>query len=248
MVSKISGIFFYLLPALRICGIEVPVFAACHGRTATAERQQFAFTALFKFFVFTVLLHFANPHISQPVRKNISDLAVLYTAAGINISRRKNRQVAVAAVAAAVNHTVLYGFGDFERPGFVFVQCPQVVFFIEISLTAFGFVFLEFLVAVREQFAVTHWLDAYILFPTCRAVTGERKDIHTRRHNSVNNTGNLVNVGAGNGGHYYGANARTIDAADFIQRNIKAAGLAEPVVSFTQTVNGKLIFFTTVFF
>ena len=155
--------------------------------------------------------------------------------------------MAVAAVAAAVDHAVLHGFGDFERPGFVLIQRPQVVFLIEVGLTACSLIFLEFLVAVREKLAVTQRFDTNILFLTGRAITGESKDIHTSLHNSINNTGNLVNVRTGNGGHHHRADTRSIDTADLLQRNIKAAGFAEPVVGITQTVNGKLIFFASVF-
>ena len=156
--------------------------------------------------------------------------------------------MAVAAVAAAVDHTVLHGFGNFERPGFVPVQRPQVVFFVKVGLAAGGFIFLEFFVAVSEQLAVTQRLDADILFLAGGAVTGERKDVRTRCHNRVDDAGNLVNVRAGNCGHHHGADARPIDADDFFQRNVKAAGLAEPVVGFTQAVKGKLVFFAAVFF
>ena len=48
---------------------------------------------------------------------------------------------------AAVNHPVLRPFGDFERPGFIFVQCPEVVFFVEVSLTACRLVCLELCIA-----------------------------------------------------------------------------------------------------
>ena len=190
----------------------------------------------------------AYPDIRQPVTKHIGNLAVLYPAAGIHIPGGEDGQVAVAAVAAAVDHTVLHGFGDFECPGFVLVQRPQVIFLIKVGLAACGLIFLEFLVAVSEQLAVAQRLDAHILFLAGGAVTGEGKDIHTCCHNSVDDAGDLVNVRAGNGGHHHGANARPIDAADLLQRNIKAAGLAEPVVGFTQAVNGKLIFFAAVVF
>ena len=123
-----------------------------------------------------------------------------------------------------------------------------MVFFVEVGLAAGGFVFLELFVAVSEQLAVTQRLDADILFLAGGAVAGERKDVRTRCHNRVDDAGNLVDVRAGNGGHHHGADARPIDAADLFQRDVKAAGLAEPVVGFTQAVNRKLIFFTAVFF
>jgi hypothetical protein len=103
MVSKISGIVLYFLPALRVCGIEVSVLAACHGGAAPAERQQLAFAALLKLCIVTVLFHLAHPDIRQPIGEHIGNLAVLYPAAGVHIPGGKDRQVAVAAVAAAVD-------------------------------------------------------------------------------------------------------------------------------------------------
>ena len=111
---------------------------ACHGRAAPAECQQLTFAALFKFCVVPVLFHLAYPDIRQPVGEHIGDLAVLYPAAGIHIPGGEDRQVAVAAVAAAVDHTVLHGFGDFARPGFVLIQRPQVIFLVEVGLAPCG--------------------------------------------------------------------------------------------------------------
>ena len=176
--------------------------------------------------------------------KHIGHLAVLHTAAGVHISGGKDGQVAVAA---AVDHAVLHGFGDFERPGFVLVQRPQVVFLVEAGLAACGLIFLEFFIAVREQLAVTQRLDTNILFLAGGAIACKRKDICTSRYYSVDDTRNLVNVRAGNGGHYHGTNTGSIDAAELLRRNIKAVGLAKPVMGFTQAVNGKLILFAAVF-
>ena len=92
----------YLLPALGIGCIEVPVFAAGNRRAAPAPGKKFAFGAFLKLRVVAVLFHLADPHIRKPVLKDISHFAVLYPAAGVNIAGRQDRQVAVTAVAAAV--------------------------------------------------------------------------------------------------------------------------------------------------
>ena len=131
MVSKISGIVLYFLPALRVCGIEVSVLAACHGGAAPAERQQLAFAALFELRVIPVLLHLADPDIRQLIGEHIGHLAVLHPAASIHIPGGEDRQVAVAAVAAAVNRPFFRRFRDFERSGLVFVQRPEMVFLLK---------------------------------------------------------------------------------------------------------------------
>lgn len=120
-----------LLPALRIGGVKIPVLAACHGGTAAAPGQQFTFGAFLKFPIVPIALHLADPHVGDPISKDISNLTVLHPAAGENISRGQDGQVAVAAVASAVDCAVFRSFRDFERAGLIFIQGPEVIFLLK---------------------------------------------------------------------------------------------------------------------
>ena len=102
--------------------------------------------------------------------------------------------MAVATVAAAVNHAFLSVFRDFERPSFIFVQCPEVVFFVEVGFAPRRLIRLKFRIADGQQFPVFFRRDAGVLFSAGRAVPGESKHIHTIFHHSVYNVGNLFDV------------------------------------------------------
>ena len=105
--------------------------------------------------------------------------------------------MAAAAVAAAIDHSFFHGFWNFESAGFVFVQCPKMVFFVEIGITACGFMRLEFVIAGFQKFTVAHGFDSYIFFPAGGAVAGKGEDIGSGLYHSVNNIGNFINVGTG---------------------------------------------------
>lgn len=166
-----------LTPLSSIAGQPHKSFRPCrfHCGAAAAVRQQFAFCALFEFAVIPIGLHPADPHVCDPVRKNISHLAVLDPAAGIDIPGRKNSHMAVAAVAAAVYHAVLRILRDFEYPFFIFVKRPKMVFFVEAGLAAFGLVFLIFLITDIQKLPVVLRCHAGVLFAAGRAVAGGKR-------------------------------------------------------------------------
>ena len=98
--------------------------------------------------IISVGFHLADPHIGQPILKNIAYLAVLYPAAGINVAVRQDRYMAVAAVAATVDHAFLSIFRDLKLPGFICIQCPKVILLIKIGFTSGSFVCLKLPVAI----------------------------------------------------------------------------------------------------
>lgn len=136
-------LLFYDLPALRIGGVEVTLSPAGHGGTAPAKGQQLTFGTLFKLGVIPIRLHLTDPNIGQPVVKHIAYLAVLDPAAGVYIPGGQDRQMTVSAVASAVDDALLYGIGNFENAGLVFIQCPKMVLFVKPGLTARRLVLLH---------------------------------------------------------------------------------------------------------
>ncbi len=120
---------------MGVGGVEVAVFAAGHSGAAAAQARS-SHLAFLEFPEIPVGLHLADPHIRQAVLEHVAHPAVLHPRAGENIAGGENRQVAVAAVAAAVNHAFLHGFRDFESAGFVFIQGPQMVFFVKVGMAA----------------------------------------------------------------------------------------------------------------
>ena len=100
-ITSFSFISDNLLPALWICCIKISILSACNRRASAAERQQLTLGAFLKFRIIPIRFHLSNPHIGNPVRKNICHMAVLHAAAGVEITVRENGQMAVSAVAAA---------------------------------------------------------------------------------------------------------------------------------------------------
>jgi hypothetical protein len=95
----------YLLPALRVSGIKVPVTgAAGYCRTAPTPSLQFAFAAFLELVIVPISLKLICPKVCQSLGKNITHLAILYSSTGINITCRKNGKMPIAAVAAAIYH------------------------------------------------------------------------------------------------------------------------------------------------
>ena len=123
-----------------------------------------------------------------------------------------------------------------------------MILFIEIGLTPCSLILPKFSIAVGQKLPVAQRLNAYVLFLAGGAIAGKSKYIRPRRHHRVDNAGNFVDVLPGNSGHDHRTNPRPIDAAALFQRCVKTAGLAEPVVSLTKAVYGKLVFFASVFF
>lgn len=149
----------------------------------------------------------------------------------------------VSAVASAVNHSFFHSFRNLECAGFIFVQRPEVILLVKIGLAASRLILLELFVTGFQQFAVTQRFDTYILFLAGRAVAGKGEDIGSCLDHRVNDIRYFVDVGAGYRSHDHAADTRTVDAADFLQGNVEAARLAEPVVGLAHAVQRELVFF-----
>lgn len=81
-------------------------------------------------------------------------MAVICPAAGKDASGGKNRDMAVAAVAASVDHSFHRSFGNFESSRFIFVQRPQVILLIKVSLTALRLIFFEFFITYGQKLPI----------------------------------------------------------------------------------------------
>ena len=156
--------------------------------------------------------------------------------------------MAVTAVAAAVNHPVLRPFGDFERPGFIFIQRPEVVFFVEVGFTARRLIRLEFFIAEGQQFSVLLGRHAGVLFLAGGAVAGKGKHIHAVFYHSVYDVRDFLDVCSRYGGHNHAADTGVFDAGDFFKSAVKRTGLTKPVMCFTHTIQRELVFLTAIGF
>ena len=154
--------------------------------------------------------------------------------------------MAVAAVAAAVDHALLCVFRDVELARLIFIQRPQVVLLVKVGLTSSGLILLELLAAVGQELTVPQGLNAYVLLLTGGAIAGEGEHIGLMCYHNVDQFRDLVNVGAGNGSHDDGPDARPLDAGDLLQGAVETAGLAEPVVGLAPAVQGHLVLLTAV--
>ena len=67
--------------------------AAGHGGASPAPGQEFTLGTLLEFCIVPICLHFTDPHIGQPVLKDVAHLAVLYPAAGKHIAGGQNSKV-----------------------------------------------------------------------------------------------------------------------------------------------------------
>ena len=111
-------------PALWIVPVEIAGVAFCHSGTTTAELTEPASGALGEFVVVSVCLHVGDPHVGEAILKDVADFTLCHSAAGVNISGGQDRDMAVAAVAAAVDHAVAGVGRYFEITFFVFIKRP----------------------------------------------------------------------------------------------------------------------------
>ena len=123
-----------------------------------------------------------------------------------------------------------------------------MILFIEIGVTTLRFIFFEFLITYRKQ--VTIFLRGHTRIKIAAAgdITGKSKYLHACLHNRVDDTGDLHAVCFGNRRHHNATDPGTVDTADLFKRAVVGAGLAEPVVCFTQAVDRQLIFLTAICF
>ena len=140
-----------LLPALGVSGVKFPAAgAAGHRRTATAPGLQFALAAFLELVTVPISLNFICPKVCQSLFKNIAHPTVLYPAAGIDISRGQYGKMAVAAVAAAINHIRLSIIRNLEPAHLIIVKGPKMVFAVEIGLATSCFIVMENLIAICQ--------------------------------------------------------------------------------------------------
>ena len=136
---------------MGISSVKIPAAgAAGHRRTATAPGLQFALAAFLKLVIVPISLKFICPKVCQSLFKNIAHPAVLYPAAGIDISRGQYGKMAVAAVAAAINHIRLSILRNPEAAHLIVVKGPQMVFAVEICLAASRLIVMENLIAICQ--------------------------------------------------------------------------------------------------
>ena len=141
---------------MRVICVEITVCPAGYCRAAPAPGQKLAARTFAEVLIFPVLFHPGQPYICNSVFEHISDLAFRNTSAGIDLAGGKNGDVAVAAVAAALNHAFLRIFRDLKCLGFIFIQRPEMILLIEISLAALRFIFLKLLVTHLKKLAIFH--------------------------------------------------------------------------------------------
>ena len=120
----------YLLPALRVGGVEIACVTERHRRTAAAETQQFALGAFLKAFVLAVGVHL----------RAVKDIAhVLVHGADITVEPParhqppfgRNGKMAVAAVAAVVDGILVQAIGNRPQPALIQVERQEMVFEVE---------------------------------------------------------------------------------------------------------------------
>ena len=102
----------------------------------------------------------------------------------------------VSAVAAAVDHPFFHRFRDFESAGLIFVQRPEMILLVKVSLAARRLIRPELFVAVRQQLTVTFWRDTHVLLLAGGAIAGKGKDIGPGLDHRVDDVWYLVDIGA----------------------------------------------------
>ena len=149
--------------------------------------------------------------------------------------------MAVAAVAAAVDHAVAGVSRNLKCSGLVFVQRPEMILLIEVGIAALYFVFSELFVTGFKKASVLLRGHAGVQFTAGGDIAGKGEDVHACFHDRVDDAGYFHIVLLGDGGHDHTADTCPVNAADLFQRTVEAAGLAEPVVCLPKAVQRKLI-------
>ena len=85
--------------------------------------------------------------------------------------------MAVAAVAAAVDHAVAGVGRDFEYSGFIFVQRPEMVLLVEVGAAALRLIFSELPIAGCKQVAVLLRCHGRVQLAAGGNIAGKGKDI-----------------------------------------------------------------------
>ena len=153
----------------------------------------------------------------------------------------------VSTVASAVNHAFFCCLRNLKFSCFIFIQRPEVVLLVKICLASRRLVLFEFPVTVFQKFPIAQRLNSHIFLLAGRAVSGKCKDIRSMSCNRIDNVRNFVDICTGHRRHNNRAYPRLFDTVNLFQCNIKASRFPEPVVRFSHSVQGKLIFLTAIF-
>ncbi|ERI69921.1 hypothetical protein HMPREF1548_02821, partial [Clostridium sp. KLE 1755] len=149
--------------------------------------------------------------------------------------------MADAAVAAVINSVWFQVLRDFEYSLFIKEQGPQVI--LELEGGAAALILFKLFPAffqICPVFQGFH-MEFRAFFLTGGAIAAHGENIGLFFHNYINQPGDFVHIGFRYGGHDGTIHTRPADAADFFQGNVEGAGLAEAVVGFPQSIQGKLV-------
>lgn len=100
----------------------------------------------------------------------------------------------VPAVTPSVDHAFFRVLRNPKFSCFVFIQRPEMIFFVKICLTSCRLIFLKLPVTVREQLPVAHRLDTHVLLLTGRAVSCKCKHVRLMFYDSIYDIRDLVDV------------------------------------------------------
>lgn len=152
------------------------------GGATSAIRKKLALGAFLKLSVVAVAFHLLQPQVTQAVGKSVSDLAVCDSPSGVNVAGGKNRQMAVSAVVASVNHSFLGIFWNPEPSLFVIKKRPQMVFLVAqkppFSFKIKAVVMLELLVALEQKLVIFFRRDSVRAVALRGTVVRESENIH----------------------------------------------------------------------
>lgn len=87
-----------------------------------------------------------------------------------------------------------------------------------------------------------------LFFFAGRTIPGKCEHLCLILYHRVNNIRHFINISAGNCCHNDAAYSRPVDSANLLKSYIKASRFTEPVMSLPHSVQGKLVFFTSIFF
>ena len=152
--------------------------------------------------------------------------------------------MAVAAVTASVNHAVACVLRQLKLACLVFIQRPQMVFSIKIGLTSRCFVCFKFCVADLQKSAIFLRCHTGIHLTASGHIPRKCKHLNFRFDYFINNIRYLIHICLRHRTHDNTFDSRPVETADLFQCQVEAAGLAEPVMGFTHTVQRHLVFLT----
>ena len=154
----------------------------------------------------------------------------------------------VSAVTAPIDHAVACVRRQLKLACLVFVQRPQVVFSIKIGLASRCFVCLELCIADLQKSAIFLRRHTGIHLTAGGHIPRKCKHLNFRFDYFINNIRYLIHICLRHRTHDNTFDSRPVETADLFQCQVEAAGLAEPVMGFTHTVQRHLVFLTAAHF